>query len=182
MDEATIRERLALLDDVLDRHLGQRSRREGPHRQQCAADLLIAVAAPPDITVGAINPKLERERWLNVKRLSRELAQALHELEWRTVFEAAVASLRLSEDVAGQDHGTNRDSYWLMCCEDMTEQDWQKFWVQVASIDRLIDKITPGVNDFMDSAPAVGRRNMANVVAIDCLRGAWEERKNSPAP
>jgi hypothetical protein len=33
MDEATIRERLALLDDVLDRHLGQRSRREGPHRQ-----------------------------------------------------------------------------------------------------------------------------------------------------
>jgi hypothetical protein len=165
-------ERIAsALDDVLDRHLGPRpsDRIEGPHRHMCAMDVLPTARLPPSATLGAINPKEEREKWLKVQEAAQELAWAWRDLGIFTTGAARDASYRLSHQ-----HG---DSFHLM-----TKEDWSATWLNVRRIDRIIREITPAVNDFIDAAPVARKQGMVNIAVIDHLRIIWQQRKGVPAP
>jgi len=184
MDEAEREERTAeiertaaALDEILDRYLGPRpsDRCEGPYRQLCGKDVYFTAIVPPDLTIGAMNHRLEREKLLKVGRLAREFAQAWRELHMPLSFHAIYASLRM-------DHAAVLSGPYSDSLKEMTEEDWSLFWVTVGKLDKLVNNITPALNDFIDAAPTAGRRKLVNVAVVECLRTAWQERKNVSAP
>jgi hypothetical protein len=59
---------------------------------------------------------------------------------------------------------------------------WIYFWGAAFVLDEVVDKITPSISDHIETAPVAGRRNLANVTAIESLRDIWEDRKKTPAP
>jgi hypothetical protein len=182
MDEAE-REQLAAmertgaaLDEILDRHLGPRAhdRCQGPHRQRCGMDICFAAMIPPDLTLSAMNPRLEREKLLKVGRLAREFVQAWLGLHRYVSLQAIYASQRIDQLMPTPELDSR--------LKEMRTEDWFLFWVTLGRLDELVDKITPTLNDFIDAAPAAGRRKLVNVAVVECLGEAWQERKNAPAP
>jgi hypothetical protein len=174
MDDEKIR-RADALNEVLDRHL------PGPWDPPPSIDGYAVVDKvlldDPGTILGAIKPDKERDKLDKIRQLARELSKTLFELNEHTYWEI----LEQSQDL---DVNYNWNLDWHLDDEDDEEflaKFWCSFWSVTADFDELMEKITPGVKNFIDRAPTVGR-NLGSVLAVDLLRKAWRERKKIDAP
>ena len=181
MDDAEIRRRGAALDEVLNRRLGPGTNRiiekllDGPHLLPPRDGGEVAFGIfDVDETLGAMNAASERRKLLKIQQLAGDLAKELRELHPHTYGRIG------TESDAVRDLGKNGEDLMLLIQDD--PNFWTVFWGAAFVFDELMDKITPAVSDFIDTAPVAGRRNLANIVAIEDLREIWEERKKNPAP
>jgi len=138
-------------------------------------DAFYVVGDDPAESLGAINPLVERKNLLKMQQAVRYLAKTIRELHVQT-FQQLVDECSALGDLSGE---SSRD---LMPLVRKDPNFWIYFWGAAFVLDEVVDKITPSISDHIETAPVAGRRNLANVTAIESLRDIWEDRKKTPAP